>query len=246
MDLTAADVVQEQAACIQQAAQAYGVDQNHVVHELQLRTGARRQIVRAQDGNYEVGAMRIPSIAMPALAQYGITAEQLVENECLNIQVGTYMLRLRELDQARASVVTMAARRGKTTPRSDCVRAASARYQVPEQVIWAYLRTEGGTVGQYRTNKNGTIDMGPMQVNSVHLTGAPFRFERYGITRERLINDECLNIHVGTYVAAYQIARAPDFWTGVGNYHSATPAKRERYMSRFLTHMRAVAKDVGR
>ncbi|CAN7528810.1 transglycosylase SLT domain-containing protein [Pseudoxanthomonas sp. LjRoot168] len=240
MDAMAVEVVQQQAQCIRSAASAYGVAEDVVVREVSLRAGGRGRIVQLADGNFEVGVMRIPGAALPALGQYGISQQQLVADDCLSIQVGTYMIRLRELEQAKQALYVASTQRGSSNVRQ-CVAAASQRYRVPEVIIMAYLKTEGGSTGKQNRNTNASYDMGLMQVNDIHLRGAPHYLERHGITRERLMNDACLNIHVGTYLAAYEISKAPNFWTGVGNYHSKTPPKREAYMRKFYRNLASVS-----
>lgn len=109
--------------------------------------------------------------------------------------------------------------------REMCIMQAAAHYQAHPDLIRAVLKTEGGAVGKIRWNKNGTFDMGPMQVNSVHLP----ELARYGITKEMLTNDECLNIHIGTFYVQKNILQGKDFWHGVGSYHSKTPSKNITY-----------------
>jgi len=109
-----------------------------------------------------------------------------------------------------------------------CVVHAAAHYNAHPDIIRAVLRTERGKVGQIRKNKDGSFDMGPMQVNSVHLPElAPF-----GINQEMLTNNECLNIHIGTYYLQKHIITAPHFWNGVGRYHSKTPSLNTQYQYR--------------
>ena len=54
----------------------------------------------------------------------------------------------------------------------ECVVAVSQRYRVPIEIIAGILAQEHGQLGQKMPNRNGTYDMGPMQVNSFWL---PFR-----------------------------------------------------------------------
>ncbi|MGZ1522174.1 transglycosylase SLT domain-containing protein [Xanthomonas citri] len=239
----AAYVIESQKACIAQAAQAYGVDRSDIIVEIRLRAGGRGRIVQLANGQYEVGVMRIPSAALPSLASYGVDLGRLMSDDCLGIQVGSYMLRLRQIEVARASVGNNVAELGS---RAACVRAAAARYRVPEQIVWTILRTEGGTTGKVSRNSNGTYDMGQMQINSVHLKSAPYQFEKYGITRDALVNNQCLNINVGTYMLASEISRAPSFWKGVTNYHSRTPQKAAVYLSKVLKNLVAVQSEVQR
>ena len=112
--------------------------------------------------------------------------------------------------------------------RNQCVLAAAAHYQVPVDLLRAIIRTEGGTTGQSVGNTNGSRDMGLMQINTIHLP----ELERYGITRAMLINDECLNIHVGAFILHRELSRGGDYWTNVGAYNSRTPKHNERYRSK--------------
>lgn len=112
--------------------------------------------------------------------------------------------------------------------REVCVQRAAAHYGAHPDIVRAVLRTEGGKIGQIRRNKDGSFDMGPMQINSVHLP----ELAKYGITQAMLINDECLNIHIGTYYLQKNIITTRGFWKAVGNYHSATPDKNIRYQYR--------------
>ncbi|WDJ74907.1 lytic transglycosylase domain-containing protein (plasmid) [Xanthomonas campestris pv. campestris] len=114
-----------------------------------------------------------------------------------------------------------------TAEREACIASAAAMYAVPAQLIKAYIRTEGGTTGQVsRPNANGSVDMGYMQINTVHLP----KLARLGITRERVINDECLNIHIGTYLIHYEVyrpdKRAEPLWVNLASYNSRTPCAR--------------------
>jgi soluble lytic murein transglycosylase-like protein len=237
----AAYVIAEHARCISEAAAAYGVERENVVREIQLRAGGRGRVIQLPNGEYEVGVMRIPSSALPALAHYGVEPTRLVSDDCLGIQVGTYMLRLREIELARSYVASAVT--GRAGGRASCVRAAATRYKVPEDLVWTILKTEGGTTGKVSRNSNGSYDMGEMQINSIHLNGEPYNFAKYGITRDALVNDQCLNIHVGTYMLASEIAKAPSFWKGVTNYHSRTESKAAIYLSKVLRNLAKVQSE---
>lgn len=227
----AAALVLQQSQCIAASASAYGVNRADIERELSMRIAGRGRVIHLADGSREIGVMRIPESAMPALQQYGVTTQALLTDDCLSIQVGTYMMRLRDLDAAANNLIDSAFPSGASV--AQCVRDAARRYRLSESIVWTYLKVEGGTTGRQSSNRNGTYDMGKMQINDIHLWGAPHYLARRGITRERLTNDTCLNIQVGTYLAAYEISKAPDFWTGVGNYHSKTPSKRAVYLRKF-------------
>lgn len=106
-----------------------------------------------------------------------------------------------------------------------CIVQAATHYGAHPDLIRAIAKVEGGKPGQIVWNKNGSYDMGRMQINSIHL----LELAKYGITREMLIHDDCLNIHIGTYLLQRNIIKSSDFWTGVGAYHSRTPDLNYRY-----------------
>lgn len=125
--------------------------------------------------------------------------------------------------------------------REMCIERAAAHYQAHPDLVRAVLRSEAGTVGKIRRNPNGSFDMGPMQINSVHLP----ELAKYGITQAMLTNDECLNIHIGTYILQKKIITTPQFWNGVGKYHSATPELNVKYQYRVWNNLLEVRGERG-
>ena len=56
---------------------------------------------------------------------------------------------------------------GPTSPVTvECVQQAAATYGIPEALMLAVLETEGGQPGLARRNRDGSHDLGPMQVNT--------------------------------------------------------------------------------
>lgn len=246
-------------ACIVQAATAYGVDPAQVRRELQLRGGRSAQVFRNADGSFEVGLMRIPSAALPALGQYGITGERLLREDCLNLQVATYMISLRPRavptgPEAAAAVglrqlpaipgipMTPMSPQAAVMPstRDACMVRSAQAFQLPLELLRAIARTEGGQTGTVSRNRNGTVDMGVMQVNSVHLSSAPHNFLARGITAHQLVNDDCVNIAAGASILRYEIDRASNFWSGVARYHSKKPYYGAIYLEKVLRNLRAI------
>lgn len=116
---------------------------------------------------------------------------------------------------------------------SRCIHAASSRYHVPADLVRAVIRTEGGGAGVVSPNKNGSADLGLMQINTIHLP----EFARYGITRDMLVGDNCLNVQVGVFILHRELQREGDFWTNVGAYNSRTPKFNKRYRERVWQHL---------
>jgi soluble lytic murein transglycosylase-like protein len=117
--------------------------------------------------------------------------------------------------------------------RENCIASAAVRYQVPVELIRAIIRTEGGTTGQTVGNTNGSRDMGLMQINTIHLP----MLAKHGITREMIVNNECLNIQIGTFILHRELTKTGDFWTNVGAYNSRTPVHNERYRAKVYANL---------
>src|SRR5882762_4685919 len=87
----------------------------------------------------------------------------------------------------------------------ECINQAAIVYHVPATLILSVLAVEGGRVGLVSVNKNGSVDYGPMQINSVWLS----KLRPYGYTANRLQYDPCANVMVGTWILAQNIANTP-------------------------------------
>lgn len=107
----------------------------------------------------------------------------------------------------------------------ECINLAAVTYYVPAKTIISVLVTEGGQVGMALPNKNGTFDYGPMQINSIWL----LKIAAYGYTQKQIQYDPCINVIVGAWILSREIAHSPDYWQGVGNYHSHTFLLNQHY-----------------
>jgi soluble lytic murein transglycosylase-like protein len=102
---------------------------------------------------------------------------------------------------------------------ADCIDSAAAYHHVHPYVLRAIAYQESGmrpaTVGQ---NRNGTIDIGLMGINSVHLR----ELGGYGIPPGRL-GEACTNAYVGAWFLRRKIDKYGNTWQAVAAYHSETP-----------------------
>lgn len=103
----------------------------------------------------------------------------------------------------------------------DAAQFHGVNHSVLSAILWQESRWKADAI---RSNRNGSLDYGIAQINSVHLP----ELKTYRISEGDLM-DAC----VGTYVAAWhlrkQIERYGNTWFAVGAYHSVTPALNKQY-----------------
>jgi hypothetical protein len=101
-----------------------------------------------------------------------------------------------------------------------CSIAAAVKYQVPANIVLAVAEKEGGRPGQWRTNRNGTHDVGSMQFNTAYLTD----LARYGITASDVATAGCYSFDLAAWRLRQHLYNDKgDLWTRAANYHSRTP-----------------------
>lgn len=116
-----------------------------------------------------------------------------------------------------------------------CFEQAAERYKVPVQLLKAISTVEsGGRLNAYNANKNGSYDIGHMQINSSWLP----TLAKYNIDAKTLW-EPCINTNIGAWVLAHNIARYGLTWEAVGAYNAVSKNKR-------LTYARKVAEVLGK
>ncbi|WP_136416912.1 lytic transglycosylase domain-containing protein [Herbaspirillum sp. ST 5-3] len=106
-----------------------------------------------------------------------------------------------------------------------CWEDAAAHYGVNAHVLYAIAKTESGlNPNAVNRNKNGSYDIGLMQINSSWLP----TLRKYGVDEQRL-RQPCVNIYVGAWILAQNMQRLGNSWEAVGAYNSSKPTLRQRY-----------------
>jgi len=101
-----------------------------------------------------------------------------------------------------------------------CSIASAVKYKVPANLVLAVAEKEGGRVGQWVRNANGTHDVGPMQFNTSYLV----ELARYGITADDVSASGCYPYNLAAWRLRMHIRNdTGDLWTRAANYHSRTP-----------------------
>lgn len=118
-----------------------------------------------------------------------------------------------------------------------CMVAAAAAYHLPVHALPAIQATEGGYVGAAIPNKDGSHDLGLMQVNTRWVTplsrstGLP---PQTVVTR--LILSPCFNIAAAAGILRNYIDEEHgDVWRAIGDYHSHTVWLSTRYKLKVLS-----------
>lgn len=116
----------------------------------------------------------------------------------------------------------------------DCVLDAARVSGMPVAALFAILATEGGKTGEALSNKNGTWDLGPFQVNTVHLR----ELAAMGISPDAVLRDGRVNAHAAAWLLHKEYRRTGNLWQAIGAYHSRTPHRRDAYIRRVQANLK--------
>jgi soluble lytic murein transglycosylase-like protein len=109
-----------------------------------------------------------------------------------------------------------------------CINESAYIYRIPAKLIIAVLNVEQGKKGLIKKNTNGSYDLGEMQINS-HWWPMLYQFN---ITPQDVLYKPCINLRVGSWILAREIAEGNNLLEGVGNYNSHTPVYNHHYITK--------------
>lgn len=130
---------------------------------------------------------------------------------------------------------------------AECFEAAARRYAIAPALLRAITTAESAMDPWALGQNAGSYDIGLMQVNSRWLD----QLARHGIA-ERDLWDPCINVQVGAWVLAGNIARYGHTWEAVGAYNAGTATtagahrRRMAYAHRIAAHLGAERGAPGR
>ena len=122
---------------------------------------------------------------------------------------------------------------------ADCVLDAAHSSGMPAAALFAILATEGGKTGEALSNKNGTWDMGPFQVNTVHLN----ELAAMGISPDAVLRDGRVNAYAAAWLLRKEHRRTGNLWRAIGAYHSRTPHRRDAYIRRVKSNLERLRRE---
>jgi soluble lytic murein transglycosylase-like protein len=112
-----------------------------------------------------------------------------------------------------------------STSAKACWEEAANKYGINAYLLYAIAKTESNLNPRaFNRNKNGSVDIGLMQINSSWLP----TLGKYGVTESGLY-DACTSIHVGAWILAQNIRRYGNTWEAVGAYNARSSELRIRY-----------------
>lgn len=111
--------------------------------------------------------------------------------------------------------------------------AVADGFDIPVAILCGILATEGGKPGKAWSNKNGSWDMGPFQINTCHVPS----LLRLGVKPEEVMCDARLNALFAARLLRSELDRTGDIWMAVGAYHSRNPKLAQAYIARVQDNM---------
>lgn len=122
---------------------------------------------------------------------------------------------------------------------ADCVLDAARISGMPVAALFAILATEGGKTGEALSNRNGTWDIGPFQVNTIHLN----ELAAMGISPDAVLRDGRVNAYAAAWLLRKEYQRTGSLWQAIGAYHSRTPHRRDAYIRRVQANLERLRRD---
>ncbi len=85
--------------CINNAAIEYHVPATHIIAILKTENGKVGMANKNVNGSYDLGPMQVNSAWIKKIAKYGYTENDLLNNPCKNVEVGTWILSINIADE---------------------------------------------------------------------------------------------------------------------------------------------------
>lgn len=117
-----------------------------------------------------------------------------------------------------------------------CFEEAGASVALPARLLESIAVIESGlNAAAVNHNRNGTADLGLMQINTYWLSTAR-------LDRERLLTDACYNTKAGARILRNCIDRHGYTWEAVGCYNATSSDKRKNYAWKVYRQLESAGK----
>ena len=103
---------------------------------------------------------------------------------------------------------------------------------MPAGALVLLLEVEHGRLRAVSPNTNGTVDIGPMQVNEIWVGKIAQRWNTSKDAAYLALRDNfCANVEAGAWILRQALDEASgNLWNGVAIYHSHNPVHQREYM----------------
>lgn len=150
----------------------------------------------------------------------------------------TILDRRRRRDPARRRAVAALSLALFCHPAQACWQEVAQWYGVNVHLLYAIAKTESNLNPLARNqNKNGSYDIGLMQINSSWLP----TLRKYGLDESQL-KDPCVNLQVGAWILSQNMQRMGATWEAVGAYNAKNPQLRIKYAQKVYQNIPAAAR----
>jgi len=123
---------------------------------------------------------------------------------------------------------------------NQCFIQAGNLYGVHPNVLWAIAKVESNfNPKALNKNKNGTYDIGLMQINSSWIP----ELKKSGMFDHRWLWNPCYNIYVGAWILNKCIQKYGNTWQAIGCYNAVSKKKRIKYANKVFHVLNNVKKS---
>lgn len=120
-----------------------------------------------------------------------------------------------------------------------CIREAARDRAWLERTLWGLRDQEAGWIGASVRNANGTVDLGPLQINSWWV---PRMAKLLGRSEDKVAHwlryDPCFNAGAARWIFLTAYRQTGNYWRAIGIYHSPTAWRQHSYALKVAGHLR--------
>ena len=117
-----------------------------------------------------------------------------------------------------------------------CMLASALHYRIPPRVLPAIQRVEGGVMGKVSQNKDGSVDIGLMQINSRWILPiSSMLHQSPAQIATRLALEPCFNVAAAAMILRTALDHEHgNLMRAIGDYHSRTVPLNMAYQRKVL------------
>lgn len=124
-----------------------------------------------------------------------------------------------------AALLMLLGSSGLAHAADDCFMKAAVYQGVNPSILRAIAWYESkGDASVVNRNANGSVDVGQLQINSIHFGD----LAKQGVPHTAL-TDACVNVFVASWLLKQKMVKYGNTWRAIGAYHSESPKLRDAY-----------------